>query len=54
MEWYHWINAYMIIIGMFLMGVIGDQMGGWGVFICALAILLGILGIKFLPHKEKL
>lgn len=52
MRWYHYILCYMIVIGALALGAIGDQLGGLFVFCCIAAIVLGVLGVKYLPMDK--
>jgi hypothetical protein len=52
-RWYHWILAYMIILGGLALGAIGDQLGGWFVLGCVASIAGGVLGMKYLPRDDE-
>lgn len=51
MAWYHWIAAYLIIIGGTIFTIIPDKpLWLWGVIF--LLIFVGLLMGLLLPHKE--
>jgi hypothetical protein len=43
----------MIILGAFLLAVIGEQLGGWFILGCVASIILGVVLTVVLPGKEE-